>query len=82
MDVELLQYTVCNYGLESAKSLMVFNKWKRREVFDYISNKLFEGKHFEIDQETDSAILLKGSGVILMLMKTSIVDRALTKYLH
>ncbi|KAA0965805.1 hypothetical protein FQ087_05910 [Sporosarcina sp. ANT_H38] len=82
LEVELLQYTIDEYGYVSATSLMVFYKWQRHEVFEYTSKKLFNGMQFEIDRETDSTILLKGNGIVLMLIKTSIVDSVLAKYLN
>ncbi|QNK87728.1 hypothetical protein H7992_21580 [Sporosarcina sp. resist] len=82
LEVELLQYTIDEYGYVSATSLMTFYKWQRREVFEYTSKKLFGGMQFEIDGETESTMLLKGTGIVLMLIKKSIVDCVLAKYLN
>lgn len=81
LEVELLQCTINEYGYVSVTSLMIFHKWERHEVFEYTSKILFDGVQFEIDLETDSTILLKGTGIVVMLIKKSIVDKFFAKYL-
>lgn len=74
MDVELLQYFTED-GEQKANSVMIFEKWERNEIFEFISNTLFAGAEIIVEQEIEKGISLQlSTGVSLLLVEASIVE--------